>query len=43
MKNGDASVLRNAGSLKYSKVFSIWTPPPIILEVTQALRNARPA
>jgi tRNA A-37 threonylcarbamoyl transferase component Bud32/predicted nucleotidyltransferase len=40
LQEGQAKTLREAGALKYSKVFSIWTAPPVIIEVAQTLRKA---
>lgn len=40
LKNGRGKILKEAASLKYSKVFSLWTPTPILLEVSQTLRKA---
>jgi tRNA A-37 threonylcarbamoyl transferase component Bud32 len=37
---GDQSVLKTASGAKYGRVFSFWTPPHIILEISRSLRNA---
>ena len=37
---GDESVLKTAAGAKYGRVFSLWTPPLTILEVSRSLRNA---
>ena len=38
---GDADELRKAAAVRYAKVFSIWTPAPVILEISRILREAR--
>lgn len=38
---GDEVILREAAGVRYSRVFSIWTPPLAVLEVSKALRKAR--
>jgi tRNA A-37 threonylcarbamoyl transferase component Bud32 len=40
LRNGDPDDLRKAAGLRYSKVFSLWTPAPIIMEISQQLRKA---
>ena len=40
-RRGDLSELRRAAGVKYVKVFSLWTPAPIILEITKMLREAK--
>ena len=37
---GDVNSLRKAAGLNYLKVFSFWTPPPIIREISQTLSRA---
>jgi tRNA A-37 threonylcarbamoyl transferase component Bud32 len=37
---GDESVLKAAAGAKYGRVFSLWTPPLAILEISKSLRNA---
>jgi len=37
---GDVNSLRRAGGLNYLKVFSFWTAPPIIREISQTLSRA---
>jgi tRNA A-37 threonylcarbamoyl transferase component Bud32 len=37
---GDQNVLKTAAGAKYGRVFSFWTPPHIILEISKSLRNA---
>jgi tRNA A-37 threonylcarbamoyl transferase component Bud32 len=37
---GDENVLKTAGGAKYGRVFSLWTPPLAILEISKSLRNA---
>jgi tRNA A-37 threonylcarbamoyl transferase component Bud32 len=37
---GDESVLKAAAGAKYSRVFSLWTPPLAILEISKSLKNA---
>ena len=38
-KHGEKQELRKAGGVKYMKVFSIWTPAPILLELSNILRE----
>ena len=38
MRNGEEKNLKRASGVRYAKVFSLWTPAPIILEITKALR-----
>ena len=38
---GDPAELRKASAVRYAKVFSIWTPAPVILEISRILREAR--
>jgi hypothetical protein len=40
-RRGDLSELRRAAGVKYVKVFSLWTPAPIILEIAKMLREAK--
>jgi len=40
-EEGDVAVLRKASSVRYSRVFSLWTSPLAILEVSKALRGTR--
>jgi len=37
---GDVNSLRRAGGLNYLKVFSFWTAPPILREISQTLSRA---
>jgi tRNA A-37 threonylcarbamoyl transferase component Bud32 len=37
---GDQNVLKTAAGARYGRVFSFWTPPHIILEISKSLRNA---
>jgi tRNA A-37 threonylcarbamoyl transferase component Bud32 len=37
---GDENVLKIAAGAKYGRVFSLWTPPLAILEISKSLRNA---
>jgi len=39
-KQGDEKILKTAASVKYSRVFSLWTPPLAIHEISKALRSA---
>jgi len=39
-ERGDEGVLKAAAGAKYSRVFSLWTPPLTILEISKSLRNA---
>jgi len=41
LRKGDATELKGAAGVKYVKVFSLWTPAPIILEISKVLRKAR--
>jgi tRNA A-37 threonylcarbamoyl transferase component Bud32 len=38
-KHGAISELKKAAGVKYLKVFSIWTPAPVLLEIARILRN----
>ncbi|HKM49584.1 MAG TPA: hypothetical protein VJZ75_00230 [Candidatus Bathyarchaeia archaeon] len=38
-KRGDKAELRKAAGVRYAKVFSIWTPAPILLETSKMLRE----
>jgi tRNA A-37 threonylcarbamoyl transferase component Bud32 len=40
-RRGDPSELRKAAGVRYAKVFSIWTPAPVFLEISRILREAR--
>jgi tRNA A-37 threonylcarbamoyl transferase component Bud32 len=40
-RKGDLTELRKAAAVRYAKVFSIWTPAPVILEISRILREAR--
>jgi tRNA A-37 threonylcarbamoyl transferase component Bud32 len=37
---GDMNVLKAAAGAKYGRVFSLWTPPLVILEISKSLKNA---
>jgi len=39
-KHGDENVLRTAAGVRYGRVFSLWTPPLAIREVSKALKGA---
>jgi tRNA A-37 threonylcarbamoyl transferase component Bud32 len=39
-EKGDKNVLKTAASARYGRVFSLWTPPLAILEISKCLRNA---
>ena len=39
-KHGDENVLKAAASAKYGRVFSLWTPPLALREISKALRSA---
>jgi len=41
LRDGDVSDLRKAGGIRYAKVFSIWTPAPILLEISRILHDAK--
>ncbi|HXY82892.1 MAG TPA: hypothetical protein VEH56_04165 [Candidatus Saccharimonadales bacterium] len=38
---GDASNLKRAASVRYAKPFSIWTPAPILFEISKMLRSVK--
>jgi tRNA A-37 threonylcarbamoyl transferase component Bud32 len=38
-KHGAISELRKAAGVRYVKVFSIWTPAPVLLEISRILRD----
>jgi tRNA A-37 threonylcarbamoyl transferase component Bud32 len=40
IREGDRTELKKAAGVKYAKVFSLWTPAPIILEISKMLRAA---
>lgn len=40
IRKGDESELKRAASIRYLRVFSIWTPAPILLEISKMLRQA---
>ena len=39
-KHGATSELKKAAGVRYVKVFSVWTPPPVLLEISRMLRDA---
>jgi tRNA A-37 threonylcarbamoyl transferase component Bud32 len=39
-EKGDEKVLKTAAGAKYGRVFSFWTPPLAIHEISRSLRNA---
>ncbi len=39
-KQGDENILKTAAGVKYSRVFSLWTPPLAVYEISKALRRA---
>ena len=39
-KDGVISELKKAAGVRYLKVFSIWTPAPVLLEISRMLRDA---
>jgi len=39
-EKGDENALKTAASARYGRVFSLWTPPLTILEISKSLRNA---
>jgi tRNA A-37 threonylcarbamoyl transferase component Bud32 len=41
IREGDAGELRRAAGVRFARVFSLWTPASIILEVSKLLREAR--
>jgi hypothetical protein len=38
-KHGEEAELKRAAGVRYAKVFSIWTPAPILLETSKMLRE----
>ena len=38
-QHGDKSELKKAAGVRYVKVFSIWTPAPVLLEISKMLRE----
>lgn len=40
-EHGDENILKTAATVKYSRVFSLWTHPLAIREISKALRSAR--
>jgi tRNA A-37 threonylcarbamoyl transferase component Bud32 len=41
LRKGNHSELRRAAGVRYAKAFSLWTPAPIILEISKKLREAK--
>jgi tRNA A-37 threonylcarbamoyl transferase component Bud32 len=41
LRKGDSDDLRKAAAVKNAKAFSIWTPPPVILEISRILHAAK--
>ena len=41
LNRGHAEELRKAAAVRYAKSFSIWTPAPVILEISRILRCAK--
>jgi tRNA A-37 threonylcarbamoyl transferase component Bud32 len=41
LQKGEAEELRKAAAVKHAKAFSIWTPPPVMLEISRILRAAK--
>ena len=41
LRNGDVEDLRRAASVRYAKVFSIWTPAPVLFEISRILHDAK--
>jgi len=39
LREGDSSTLKRAAGVKYAKVFSVWTPAPILFEISKMLRG----
>lgn len=40
LRSGNSSELKRAGGVRYAKAFSLWTPAPIIVEISKMLREA---
>jgi tRNA A-37 threonylcarbamoyl transferase component Bud32 len=43
LQKGRPAELKQAAGIRYAKVFSLWTPAPVILEIIQALHEASAA
>ena len=41
LQKGKSVELRKAAAVKHAKAFSIWTPPPVILEISRTLHAAK--
>jgi tRNA A-37 threonylcarbamoyl transferase component Bud32 len=41
LQKGKVEDLRKAAAVKHAKAFSIWTPPPVILEISRILHAAK--
>jgi len=41
VRKGNPEELRKAAAVKHAKSFSIWTPPPVILEISRILHSAK--
>jgi tRNA A-37 threonylcarbamoyl transferase component Bud32 len=41
LKKGRSEELRKAAAVRNTKVFSIWTPPPVLFEISRILRAAK--
>jgi hypothetical protein len=39
LKRGERIEVKKAAGIRYAKVFSIWTPAPILLETSKMLRE----
>jgi tRNA A-37 threonylcarbamoyl transferase component Bud32 len=39
LTEGDPSNLKRAAGVKYAKVFSVWTPAPVLFEISKILRS----
>ena len=40
LKDGNSTELKRAAGVRYAKAFSLWTPAPIIMEISRMLREA---
>ena len=41
LRHGDVADLRKAAGIRYTKVFSIWTPAPVLFEMSKILREVK--
>jgi tRNA A-37 threonylcarbamoyl transferase component Bud32 len=41
LRKGESAELRRAAGVRYARVFSLWAPAPVVLEITRKLREAK--